>query len=163
MNCMKLLARHSILVSGEHYEDCKAQIDSFLEKTTLVQYDKISIDNEAVINGDNDHFPERLKSGLERNQAVLAKFIDELKTTGFEKRSDLPSLKQGYPSKVLHIIAHFLDGFIGIDTVFYNLIDDSHWLSSKTEEQLTRHPEKFWLVPLDCYSMTPREAALLHM
>jgi hypothetical protein len=160
---MKLLGRHSILVSGEHYEDCKAQIDSFFEKTTLVQYDKISIDNDAIVNGDSEHFSERLKKGLDRNTAVLAKFIDELKTTGFEKRSDLPSLKQGYPSKVLHIIAHFLDGFIGIDTVFYNLIDDSHWISAKTKEQLTNHPEKFWLVPLDCYSMTPREAALLHM
>jgi hypothetical protein len=160
---MKLLGRHSILVSGKHYEDCKAQIDSFFEKTTLVQYDKISIDNDAIVNGDNEHFSERLKKNLDRNTAVLAKFIDELKTTGFEKRSDLPSLKQGYPSKVLHIIAHFLDGFIGIDTVFYNLIDDSHWISAKTKEQLTSHPEKFWLVPLDCYSMTPREAALLHM
>ncbi len=160
---MKLLARHSFLVSGEHYEDCKAQIDSFFEKTTLVQYDKISIDNDAIVNGGNEQFSERLKKGLDRNQAVLAKFIDELKTTGFEKRSDLPSLKQGYPSKVLHIIAHFLDGFISIDTAFYNLIDDSHWISAKTKEQLTSHPEKFWLIPLDCYSMTLREAALLHM
>jgi len=160
---MKLLARHSILVSGKHYEDCRAQIDSFLENTTLVQYDKVSIDDDAVVNGDNDQFPERLKKGIERNQAVLAKFIDELETAGFEKRSDLPSLKQGYPSKLLHIIAHFLDGFIGIDTAFYNLIDDSHWIPSKTAEQLARHPEKFWLIPLDCYSMTPREAALLHM
>ena len=82
---MKLLARHLILVKGQHYEDCRAQIDSFFEKTTLVQYDKISIDNEAVVNGDNDRFAERLKNGLEGNQAVLAKFIDELKTTGFER------------------------------------------------------------------------------
>ena len=163
MNCMKLLAHHSFLVSGQHYEDCKAQIDSFFEKTTLVQYDKISIDNDAIVNGGNEQFSERLKKSLDRNQAVLAKFIDELKTTGFVKRSDLPSLKQGYPSKVLHIIAHFLDGFISIDTAFYNLIDDSHWISAKTKEQLTSHPEKFWLIPLDCYSMTPREAALLHM
>lgn len=160
---MKILARHLILVSGEHYEDCRAQIDSFFEKTTLVQYDRISIDNDAVVNGGNEHFSARLKSGLDRNHAVLAKFIDELETIGFEKRSDLPSLKQGYPSKLLHIIAHFLDGFIGIDTAFYNLVDDSHWVSSKTGEQLTSQPEKFWLVPLDCYSMTPREAALLHM
>lgn len=160
---MKLLAHHSILVSGEHYEDCKAQIDSFFEKTTLVQYDKISIDNNAIVNGDSEQFSERLEKSLDRNKAVLARFIDELKTTGFEKRSDLPSVKQGYPSKLLHIIAHFLDGFIGIDTVFYNLIDDSHWISSRTKEQLSKHPEKFWLVPLDCYSMTPREAALLHM
>ena len=136
---MKLLGRHSFLVSGQHSEDCKAQIDSFFEKTTLVQYDKISIDNDAIVNGGNEQFSERLKKGLDRNQAVLAKFIDELKATGFEKRSDLPSLKQGYPSKVLHIIAHFLDGFISIDTAFYNLIDDSHWISEKTKEQLTSH------------------------
>ena len=137
---MKLLARHSILVSGEHYEDCKAQIDSYFEKTTLVQYDKISIDNNAIVNGESEHFSERLDKSLDRNKAVLAKFIDELKATGFEKRSDLLSLTQGYPSNVLHIIAHFLDGFIGIDTVFYNLIDDSHWITSKNKRTTHQTP-----------------------
>ncbi len=160
---MKLLARHSILVSGEHYEDCSAQIHSFFEKTTLVQYDRISIDNAGVVNGNSDCFSEKLKNGLDQNQAVLKSLIEELGSTGFDKRSDLPELQQGYPSKVLHIIAHFLDGFIGIDTVFYNLIDDSHWIYPATEKLIGQNPEKFWLVPLDGYSMTPREAALLHM
>ncbi len=160
---MKLLARHSILVSGAHYTDCKAQIYGFFKKTTLVQYDKISIDSSGAVNGGNGCFAEKLQNSLEQNRIVLNKLVEELKTAGFEKSSDLPTLQQGYPSKVLHIIAHFLDGFIGIDSVFYNLVDDSHWVSPATQKQLADTPETFWLVPLDCYSMTPREAALLHM
>ena len=160
---MKLLARHTILVSGMNYQDCKAQILVFFEKTSLVQYDKLSIDDTSVVNGEDPRFPTQLQRGLEQNNAVLAKFIDELKATGFDKHSDLVNLKQGYPSKVLHIIAHFLDGFIGIDTVFYNLIDDSHWVSPEINKQIVSDPGQFWLVSLDCYSMTPREAALLHM
>lgn len=160
---MKLLARHSILVSGEHYEDCKAQIYGFFKKTSLVQYDKIAIDSSGAVSGDNDCFAEKLESSLKQNRRVLTGLVEELKVAGFEKRSDLPDLQQGYPSKVLHIIAHFLDGFIGIDSAFYNLIDDSHWVSPSTRELLADKPETFWLVPLDCYSMTPREATLLHM
>ncbi|MEE4165233.1 MAG: hypothetical protein V2I35_04480 [Desulfocapsaceae bacterium] len=160
---MKLLARHSILVSGEHYEDCKAQIYGFFKKTSLVQYDKIAIDSSSAVSGDNECFQEKLENSLEQNRRVLTGLVEELKSAGFEKRSDLPDLQQGYPSKVLHIIAHFLDGFIGIDSVFYNLIDDSHWVFPETRELLAEKPETFWLVPLDCYSMTPREATLLHM
>lgn len=160
---MKLLARHTILVNAQHYKECKAQILGFFDKTSLVRYDKISIDNDAIVNGDSDIFQEALQNGIEQNRAVLDKLIEELKTTGFSNRSDLPHLEQGYPSKILHIIAHFLDGFIGIDTSFYNLIDDSHWVPSKTVDQLMEHPTTYWLVPLDCYSMTPREAVLLHM
>ncbi len=160
---MKLLARHSILVSGVNYSDCKAQIYGFFKKTSLVQYDRISIDSSAAVNGDNDCFAEKLQNSLEQNRIVLNKLIEELKTAGIETNSDLLNLPQGYPSKVLHIIAHFLDGFIGIDSAFYNLIDDSHWVSPATTEALAKNPETFWLVPLDCYSMTPREAALLHM
>jgi len=160
---MQLLARHSILVTGDRYEDCSAQIHSFFEKTSLVQYDRISIDDGGVINGDSSCFSEKLKNGMDQNETVLNSLIEELGSTGFDKRSDLPSLEQGYPSKVLHMIAHFLDGFIGIDTVFYNLIDDSHWITPATQKLIDEKPEKFWLVPLDGYSMTPREAALLHM
>jgi len=160
---MKRLARHTILVSAASYQDCKAQIVGFFEKTSLVQYDKISIDDDSVFSGDDEHFFEQLKNVIDQNNGVLEKFIEELKATGFNNHTDLVHLRQGYPSKVLHIIAHFLDGFIGIDTVFYNLIEDSHWVSPETKKKIAEDPKQFWLVPLDCYSMTPREAALLHM
>ena len=160
---MKRLARHTILVSADSYQDCKSQILGFFEKTSLVQYDKISIDDDSVFSGDDEQFFEQLTTVIEQNNGVLAKFIEELKATGFNTHTDLVHLRQGYPSKVLHIIAHFLDGFIGIDSVFYNLIEDSHWVSPDTKKEIAEEPKRFWLVPLDCYSMTPREAALLHM
>ncbi|MEJ2057239.1 MAG: hypothetical protein P8X39_05310, partial [Desulfofustis sp.] len=75
---------------------------------------------------------------------------------------DLIDLNQGYQSKILHIIAHFLDGFIGIDSVFYNLIDDSHWLSDETRDKIEQQPDRFRLLSLKCYSLTPKEATLLH-
>ena len=160
---MKRLARHILLASGSSYDECETQILGFFKKTSLVQYDKISIDEAGVIRGDNRLFPEQLEDSLEQNRAVLSKFIAELEATGFQSARDLPTVDQGYPSKVFHIIAHFLDGFIGIDTVFYNLIEDSHWISAETKKMVAADPAQYWLVPLDGYSMTPREAALLHM
>jgi hypothetical protein len=65
--------------------------------------------------------------------------------TGIE---DLLALKPGYPSKVLHILTHMLDGFIGIDSAFYNLVEDSHWLSEPLRTTILRNPEGYWLVPL---------------
>jgi len=41
-----------------------------------------------------------------------------------------------------------LDGFIGIDSVFYNLAEDSHWLSAPLRKTIEQHPEHYWLVPL---------------
>ena len=160
---MKRLARHTLLAHGSTYEECKAQVLNFFEKTTLVQYDRVTIDEKNVLHGDHTRFPEQLDQCLQKNRAVLDKFITDLKSTGFSSFAELPNLEQGYPSKLLHIIAHFLDGFIGIDTVFYSLIDDSHWVSSQTREQMAADPGQYWLIPLDGYSMTPREAALLHM
>ena len=160
---MQRLARHILLANSSSYEECTAQILGFFEKTTLVQYDKLTLDQEGVIQGDDSQFSEQLEDCLVQNQAVLNKFISELGAAGFHSAQDLPTLQQGYPSKVLHIIAHFLDGFIGIDTVFYNLIDDSHWITEETQKMIQADPSQFWLVPLDGYSMSPREAALLHM
>ena len=57
---------------------------------------------------------------------------------------------QGYESKVLHIITHLVDGFFGADTVFYNLEEDSHWLSDKLTDKIKEQPEKFWLLKIEC-------------
>ena len=159
---MDLLARHMILSEGESSEACKIQVMNFFERTSLVRYDNIVI-RDVILSARDAKFSEELDRGLKRNQQTLHKFIDELGETGFESRADLVGLNQGYHSKILHIIAHFLDGFIGIDSVFYNLVDDSHWLSAETRDQIDQEPERFNLLYLECYSLTPREAALLHM
>lgn len=151
-----------VLTEGESPEACRIQVINFFERTSLVRYDNIVID-DVILSAKNPKFSEELDRGLRRNQQTLHKFIDELGETGFETRGDLVGLSQGYQSKILHIIAHFLDGFIGIDSVFYNLVDDSHWLTVDTREQIDQEPERFNLLYLQCYSLTPKEAALLHM
>lgn len=158
---MKLLAHHSILVEGDSPEACKAQVLHFFQQTTLVRYDNIVID-EPMLCGSDTGFSGELESGLQRNREMLAKYINELESAGFEKRADLINVGQGYHSKVLHIIAHFLDGFIGIDSVFYNLVDDSHWVPDETRNQIRLNPDRFRLMVLKCYSLTPKEASLLH-
>ena len=151
-----------VLTEGESPAACKTQVMNFFERTTLVRYDNIVIDDK-FLSATDPRFNEELDLGLKRNRQTLRKFIDELGTAGFETRSDLMALTQGYQSKILHIIAHFLDGFVGIDSIFYHLVDDSHWLTEDTREQIDQEPERFNLLYLKCYSLTPKEAALLHM
>lgn len=159
---MELLAQHLVLTEGESEEACKLHVLKFFEKTSLVRYDNIVIE-DRILSGIDPEFENELAQGLKRNKDTLHKFINELGSTGFEQRSDLMRVDQGYHSKILHIIAHFLDGFIGIDSVFYNLTEDSHWLSSVMELRIKEEPARFKLLSLKCYSMSPREAALLHM
>lgn len=160
---MKLLARHIVLVSGGSCEDAREQVLHFFKATSLVNYDKIIIPVGGEISATDPEFAEKLDQGLSRNHATLNKFLVELAAAQPTPDLDIASLPQGYPSKIFHIIAHFLDGFIGIDSAFYSLVDDSHWLPENTASQIAKEPEKFWLIGLECYSMSPREAALLHM
>ena len=67
--------------------------------------------------------------------------MDELIKAKIYRAEDFHNIKQGYLSKTLHILSHFLDGFIGIDSYFYNLIDDSHWLPSSNRPGHTKEPE----------------------
>jgi len=159
---MELLANHVVLAEGDDEQSCRRQVIEFFEKTSLVRYDKIVVEDRAPMAAD-PVFKEELSAAVEQNRRTLQRFIEELGSTGFASRSDLERVAQGYHSKILHIIAHFLDGFIGIDSAFYNLVDDSHWLSEQTQSNIAEVPERFRLLFLKCYSLTPREAALLHM
>ena len=159
---MDLLARHMVLTEGESPEACKTQVMNFFERTTLVRYDNVVIDN-LILSATDPKFSEELDLGLNRNRQTLRKFIDELGESGFETRRDQMGVDQGSHSKILHIIAHFLDGFVGIDSIFYNLVEDSHWLSDDTRKHIDQEPDRFHLLFLKCYSLTPKEAALLHM
>jgi hypothetical protein len=158
---MELLGRHVVLVEGDDTDICRTHVLNFFEQTSLLQYDNIVVE-DTILSGNDPDFTAELESGLKKNRATLSRFIDELAATGFEGKADLIRLGQGYQSKILHIIAHFLDGFIGIDSVFYNLTEDSHWLSDEAREKIKRQPERFRLLFLQCYSLTPKEASLLH-
>jgi len=158
---MNVLASHLLLVAAETAADGETRVRQFFDRTSLVLYDRLDLTGAAVPATDRA-FQPKLQAGLEQNHRLLERFIEELGSTGCSTRRDLAGLPQGYQSKILHIIAHFLDGFIGVDSAFYNLVDDSHWLPDETAVAIDATPEKFWLFALAGYSMTPKEAMLLH-
>jgi len=158
---MQPLSSHTLLVSADNYENACTQVEDFFNQTLLVRYDKIAIRRTRSYSGKNQEFSEELAESIAANRKTLNRFIDEFAKTGFQKVADLRKVECGYPSKLLHIITHFLDGFIGIDTTFYNLIDDSHWLPDQTQEAIEKEPDHFWLIHLDGYSETPDKVSLV--
>jgi hypothetical protein len=159
---MHLIAQHKILVTGNDFNNSSRQVEKFFERTKLVIYDSVQIVEHLCYSAATEFFQQVLKEALQQNQKTLRSLIKEMENTGVQSITDLLELQQGYPSKTLHIIAHLLDGFIGIDSYFYNLLDDSHWLPADTAAAISRAPDRYWLIHIDCYSATPDEAALLH-
>lgn len=158
---MQPLSSHNVLVSAPDYQNGRKQVETFFANTLLVRYDKIDVNAEKSHCATDNGFIDALENCLIANNDTLEKFINEFAKTGFKSIRDLKSVEHGYPSKLLHIITHFLDGFIGIDTVFYNLIDDSHWLPENTRQAIRENPDHYWLIHLDGYSATPEKVSLV--
>jgi hypothetical protein len=158
---MQPISSHLVLVSAPSIEKGCAQVQDFFLNSLLVRYDKIEIQTEKCHEGSDKEFHVALRNGIAANRNILRGFVEEFKKTGFQTADDLVTVEHGYPSKILHILTHFLDGFIGIDSVFYNLIEDSHWISEETSKQIEDEPKNFWLIHLDCYSETPDKVALV--
>lgn len=160
---MKLISRHKILVAGTSYEHCSLQVQKFFDLTSLVIYDCVEADIEQSISGlDADFFPA-IQRATSRNREIMRTLQVDLAAYGVVNIEDLLNIEQGYASKTLHILSHFLDGFVGIDSHFYNLIDDSHTLSETRQQEIEKAPENYWLIHINGYSATPEEAGLLHM
>lgn len=160
---MERIAQHKLLVAGESFENCCYQVNKFFDLTSLVIYDCIEVINDLCLPASDQLFSQQLHEAEQKNRDSVELLMRELQQTGVKTIEDLQYLEHGYPSKMLHIISHFLDGFIGIDSHFYSLVEDSHWLSDPIKQQLKDEPKKFWLIHIDCYSATPEEAGLLRM
>lgn len=158
---MKKIATHYILATGSSFNTAKKHVTDFFQRTELVRYDYISINEQKCASATSDDFYSILDRHLEKNKETLVKLVSDLEAAGINSITDLINLQQGYPSKVLHIATHFLDGFIGIDSIFYNLIDDSHWFPETTRSTIQTSPADFWLIHLDGYSHTPDKAGLV--
>ena len=50
---------------------------------------------------------------------------------------------------MLHVITHLLDGFFGIDSYFYNLVEDSHWVSEELRATIKTSPSRYWLIAVE--------------
>ncbi|MFH0783425.1 MAG: hypothetical protein V2B20_15935 [Pseudomonadota bacterium] len=160
---MQRLSQHRMLLSGNSFEHCCNQLHKFFDLTSLVIYDCIEARQELSLSGLDAAFFASIATAENRNRSMVQELIAELEKSGIHNTKDLPHIAQGYVSKTFHILSHFLDGFIGIDSYFYNLLDDSHWLPLPTVLRIQESPEHYWLIHVDCYSATPEEAGLLHL
>lgn len=157
------IAQHKVLATGDSFESCSYQVHKFFDLTSLVIYDCIQVIDDNCRCGRDSDFFNCLAEAEQKNRESVSSLLNDLQQTGVKTIEDLSTIELGYPSKVLHVLSHFLDGFIGIDSSFYNLIDDSHWVPETTREDIQDNLDKFWLIHIDCYSATPEEAGLLRM
>ncbi len=140
---------HVILVKGTGYEACKKKVLSFFDQYQLVRYSDIKVRKNESVSASNPEFAKKLRKGILKNRRILNTLVKELQGEGVNTLNDLNELRQGYKTKMLHVITHFLDGFFGIDTYFYNLGEDSHWVSEKFREKISEQPSGFWLIYLE--------------
>lgn len=154
---------HLLLTPGADQDDAQARITHFFAKNYLVKYDRVTILAERTINAGEADFWKRLKEGITANRRVVGELLDELRAGGFEKLPDLLEMRQGYESKLLHIITHLLDGFFGVDSGFFNLEEDSHGLSDRLAAAIKANPAGFWLVAAECTSDSGHDADQLDL
>jgi hypothetical protein len=137
---------HDILIAGSDFESCRQRVKHFFDRTMLLRYDEVLVGENGSINGTAKNFWARIREGLQANKKVLAELLANLKEEGFLSIDDLQSLKKGYLSKTLHTIAHLQDGFIGIDSRFYNFEEDSHGVSRDMQQKITATPHRYWIL-----------------
>jgi hypothetical protein len=137
---------HDILLAGSDFESCRKRVIRFFERTTLIRYDEVSVLGDQSLNGSSNEFRARLEAGLAANKKALEELVENLRDEGFTSLEDIQGLQRGYISKIFHTIAHLLDGFIGIDSCFYNFEEDSHGISRALQQKILMIPEQYWII-----------------
>ena len=143
---MRLEVPHRILVMGPDLETSSAHALRFIAHTPLVQYDTVRVIAAESCSGQDSRFRPWLKQGIAENRQVLSKLLADLRAAGTKDFQDLLRMPQGFQSKIIHTVAHLLDGLFGIDSTFYSLPEDSHWLGANLRKQIETSPEDFWLI-----------------
>ncbi|HIJ89261.1 MAG: hypothetical protein OEV89_00195 [Desulfobulbaceae bacterium] len=143
---MKLEITHKILTMEPDFEKSSAHVLRFLDRTSLVHYEAVRVVADQSCSGADPRFWPWLEQGVADNRQILTNLTGELRAAGTKGFSDLPAMPQGFQSKIFHTMAHLLDGFFSIDSQFYSLPEDSHWLGASLRRQIEADPEDFWLV-----------------
>lgn len=139
---------HEILTKGTDFEFSKKRVLRFFQKYQLVSYSYVHvIDNESLPASSHD-FEARLQKALLENRRLLHNLLKELQADGYTTIQDLQTMPQGRRTKTFHVITHLLDGFFGLDTQFYNLEEDSHWVSEGLWKKIRALPSHYWLLPV---------------
>lgn len=139
---------HYFLVRAQSARLAGQHVERYLAGNQLITYADFLFHEEEVLNGTDKRFRPTLDHGLAANRAFAQRMLNHLKEEGVTSLDQLPHLEQGYVTKVLHTLTHLLDGFIGIDSVFYNLLEDSHQVSGALAADIQDSPTAYWLVPI---------------
>lgn len=140
---------HEILIKGKDLDGCKGRVLKFFERYQLVRYSEVNFREDKTVSASDPAFNGRLSEAIQKNRRILRGMIEELQREDVTTLDDLDDLPQGYKSKLLHIITHFLDGFFGIDTHFFNLEEDSHWVSDELKKKIEAEPSSHWLLAVE--------------
>ena len=139
----------AFLVEADSYTHGCEKVWHFLENTILIRYDNIDFAFDRSRSASDQEFWTMVDNVIEKNRQSVIGLIDELRKSGYHQLRELAEMKQGYESKILHILVHLLDGFIGIDSKFYNLIEDSHQISDSLRRKIKQTPGHYWLLQVE--------------
>ncbi len=159
---MQMTKTHWLLCSGHDFTTARNFVLAFFNKSLLLTYHEVWAIEPDSCSAEDKSFWLKLEEGVTANRLVLRGFLDDLRAEGCREIDDLAALPLGYPSKMLHLIAHLLDGFIGIDSVFYNLLEDSHWLSAGLGDTIRQSPARYWLIRVEASFISTETASLIH-
>lgn len=146
---------HYFLIRAQDFESACRKIRNFLERYELLSYDRLEFDGEASKNARDPDFKDLLEKVQARNREIIKDLLEELAQEGYDSLEALAEIPQGYLSKLLHTLAHLLDGFLGIDSYFYNLEEDSHRVSPRMKRELSTNPGFYWLIKVYGFTHTP--------
>ncbi|MEF3169075.1 MAG: hypothetical protein K6360_07070 [Deltaproteobacteria bacterium] len=141
-----MICYHEFLVHHREFDSARRHVLRFFRTYKILSASQVSVLEKRSLRADEQAFRPRIQDAIEENRKVLAEFLTELRNTGVERLDDLAHMDQGYRTKLLHTITHILDGFFGVDSYFFNLIDDSHWICPGLYERIQASPQEFWLV-----------------
>ena len=139
---------HLFLVEAENPQEGAEQVEHYLKGNPLITYSDLVIRSDEIIGSKEGRFWPMLNKGIAKNMDYALSLVDTLKEEGVETIEELVHMEEGYLTKVLHTLTHLLDGFIGVDSVFYNLVEDSHRISHTLKKSVDAEREKYWLIPV---------------
>jgi len=143
-----IIGQHSLLLQAGDLKAAQQRARNFFTQNQLVHYDSLLIDSSTIVNGTHQQFFVKIEAGLSGNRIAIEKLVRELRAEDAADPEAWSSLSQGYASKILHTVVHLVDGFFGVDSVLYNLVEDSNQITTQLREKILEQPDRFWLVPV---------------
>jgi hypothetical protein len=139
---------HEILTKGPDFQFSKKRVLRFFQKYQLLSYSHVHVIESESLPASSHDFENRLQNALLKNRQLLHNLLNEFQSEGYTTIQDLQTMPQGRRTKTFHVITHLLDGFFGLDTHFYNLEEDSHWVSEGLWKKIGALPSHYWLLPV---------------